>query len=435
MSLFPAEKIKPFLVHETKRVRSKALSYFSESYSRDSDVMPLVLTACERWGSEKNIRLLSMADDLVQTEETLRGVASVLAGADHPLVQMQCSCILGGAPPDLQELLRGDILGCANVTSSTRERIDRRLELRSRDPEFMWDELLGISAASWGKQLAPEMRWHATDLVDELAQRRSYSDEEFVEFLADPVHSDEWMECFIIDLVGKSRAAGAIPALVARMRLDEDVLRDWCALALRRIGGPEVGTAIRSNYRGASFWTKMWLLGVAEHLPCPEAEEFLLRLLKKEWNVDLRTQVVMALLNLLSDAAVDEALKMVSEGYDKQAVVLEEEIVYRAEIMDVDFPERAKWAQEADERERHFDAILDREDAEVLNREASPESPGEKLFTEDEDREQRPEPDPIEAQTQAQAQAQAQAPKRKVGRNTPCPCGSGRKYKRCCGAG
>ena len=23
---------------------------------------------------------------------------------------------------------------------------------------------------------------------------------------------------------------------------------------------------------------------------------------------------------------------------------------------------------------------------------------------------------------------------RKVGRNAPCPCGSGKKYKRCCGA-
>ncbi len=23
---------------------------------------------------------------------------------------------------------------------------------------------------------------------------------------------------------------------------------------------------------------------------------------------------------------------------------------------------------------------------------------------------------------------------RKVGRNDPCPCGSGKKYKRCCGA-
>jgi uncharacterized protein YecA (UPF0149 family) len=24
---------------------------------------------------------------------------------------------------------------------------------------------------------------------------------------------------------------------------------------------------------------------------------------------------------------------------------------------------------------------------------------------------------------------------KKVGRNDPCPCGSGKKYKKCCGAG
>ena len=28
----------------------------------------------------------------------------------------------------------------------------------------------------------------------------------------------------------------------------------------------------------------------------------------------------------------------------------------------------------------------------------------------------------------------AKGPKAKVGRNDPCPCGSGRKHKRCCGA-
>jgi uncharacterized protein YecA (UPF0149 family) len=28
----------------------------------------------------------------------------------------------------------------------------------------------------------------------------------------------------------------------------------------------------------------------------------------------------------------------------------------------------------------------------------------------------------------------AAPPKPKVGRNAPCPCGSGRKFKQCCGA-
>lgn len=32
------------------------------------------------------------------------------------------------------------------------------------------------------------------------------------------------------------------------------------------------------------------------------------------------------------------------------------------------------------------------------------------------------------------AREKAKAPKIKVGRNAPCPCGSGKKYKKCCGA-
>ena len=31
------------------------------------------------------------------------------------------------------------------------------------------------------------------------------------------------------------------------------------------------------------------------------------------------------------------------------------------------------------------------------------------------------------------AQAQAEVKPKKVGRNDPCPCGSGKKYKECCG--
>lgn len=44
-----------------------------------------------------------------------------------------------------------------------------------------------------------------------------------------------------------------------------------------------------------------------------------------------------------------------------------------------------------------------------------------------------------QAQTQTQTQAQNVIvnvnPERSVGRNSPCPCGSGRKFKKCCGEG
>ena len=43
----------------------------------------------------------------------------------------------------------------------------------------------------------------------------------------------------------------------------------------------------------------------------------------------------------------------------------------------------------------------------------------------------------MQAQEEGDAQAEAATPYvregRKVGRNEPCPCGSGKKYKKCCG--
>jgi len=39
-----------------------------------------------------------------------------------------------------------------------------------------------------------------------------------------------------------------------------------------------------------------------------------------------------------------------------------------------------------------------------------------------------------EAQAECTPEVEASSPERKIGRNTRCPCGSGKKYKRCCGA-
>ena len=63
------------------------------------------------------------------------------------------------------------------------------------------------------------------------------------------------------------------------------------------------------------------------------------------------------------------------------------------------------------------------------------------VVDEDEDRRQTPAPQPTQlssAVTEAEERAASTQPQRtggkKVGRNQPCPCGSGKKYKLCHGA-
>ena len=40
---------------------------------------------------------------------------------------------------------------------------------------------------------------------------------------------------------------------------------------------------------------------------------------------------------------------------------------------------------------------------------------------------------PVEAKVAGDGPRQPQKSDKKVGRNDPCPCGSGKKYKHCCG--
>jgi hypothetical protein len=41
--MLPPEQIKPFLCHEEKTVREHAADYFAKSFSRDPELMPLIL--------------------------------------------------------------------------------------------------------------------------------------------------------------------------------------------------------------------------------------------------------------------------------------------------------------------------------------------------------------------------------------------------------
>ncbi len=58
-------------------------------------------------------------------------------------------------------------------------------------------------------------------------------------------------------------------------------------------------------------------------------------------------------------------------------------------------------------------------------------------FREEPPASQRPEPPKPEPHAEVPARSEpsplSQLPRRRVGRNEPCPCGSGKKYKKCCG--
>ncbi len=82
MPVLTPDRIKPFLVHEDRYIRRAATDYFADCWSRDADLIPLILDACERYGDQQNLRLLSSLDRLLLTGHALDRVLDHLARAE-----------------------------------------------------------------------------------------------------------------------------------------------------------------------------------------------------------------------------------------------------------------------------------------------------------------------------------------------------------------
>src|SRR5690242_5250419 len=67
----PESKIKQGILHPEEEVRLTATKYFSDSFSRDESVMPLVIEAVEKYGRENAFSILRDAERLPQTPPTL----------------------------------------------------------------------------------------------------------------------------------------------------------------------------------------------------------------------------------------------------------------------------------------------------------------------------------------------------------------------------
>src|ERR1035437_8963832 len=68
----PEDKIKAAILHPEEEIRCVAARYFSDPYSTNPSIMPLVIESVEKYGRENAFPLLRNADRLVQTPPTIQ---------------------------------------------------------------------------------------------------------------------------------------------------------------------------------------------------------------------------------------------------------------------------------------------------------------------------------------------------------------------------
>lgn len=409
--MLPPEKVKPFILHPERVVKDYAVQYFSDSFNKDPELLPLVLQSVVAEATEGDIKSrLYDAAKFMQTRETLEEIFRRLRnGAHYPegynrLIAWCDVRLLSEFTSELELL-----------TPATREKVYRRIRLAKFATERLWKELWRHTAVTEGNDYVSDEYDYGIELIMELIKRPDFPVEDFECKIQTPLPDDYdgYGDAYLNVLIGELKFQKGLPYLLQNLRIDMDLLNETAMDALIKLGTVEVVREIEKIYFQEPWHFRIYATGVLGGIKLPETEEVLLRLLEDEDDESLATILASELCKMFSVQAIPRVLELINHGYDQEMLCLEEELYVDCVVNGKELPEMLQWRELIAENQANMDAWDGTKDFPEI---ALGDENEEEDEWEDED-------DVVVVQ-----------PRRvvKVGRNDPCPCGSGKKYKKCC---
>lgn len=213
-----------------------------------------------------------------------------------------------------------------------------------------------------------------------------------------------WLEPLMVRLAGELRHAPAIPLVVAKLHLDAEVVSEECLAALIKIGTDAAVQALWDAYPTAAWHFRLYASGILGRIHTDLAVSACIDLLRKEQDLDLQNWFAQSLVDQFSFEGNEVARQILLS--DPDLYDLKRALVPACTLMGQEFPELKAWREEIEEESRRQP---------FLSPSASVPVPATT-------------PPPAPARTRPAPVIAA----KKVGRNDPCPCGSGKKFKKCC---
>jgi hypothetical protein len=407
------EQVVPFLAHEKFYVREHAASYLAGAHD------PSPATADDFWRAMDVIGpagarvLRSKLEQMPQTPESYRRTLQALAATNDPEAISELQDVLHRLDLKLLQSYRDEVL--AHVKDDQREHLRKRLELAEREPTALWQELMAHGKELGEAGMGEFDQQISERLIEALGRNPGESAGSAMELLGDSDIID-WREVFAVQALGAMRCEGATDLLLGKLLPEDgDVVHEEVFRALIRIGSTGVIRKMEEFYPGKPWHVRLYLHEPFGRIKRPESEEALLRLIEMEQEKDLAGFLATSLCELCPRP---EALAMLRDRLaagrlDDDETALSEMILPAGEMVGYRPPEARRWERRAAREEERTDRMRDlwkayEAESERKKSAADALSDGE-----------------WEDQTYRRESA-------KVGRNDPCPCGSGRKYKKCC---
>ncbi|WP_318246451.1 SEC-C metal-binding domain-containing protein [Rossellomorea aquimaris] len=267
------------------------------------------------------------------------------------------------------------------------------VKLPSLTAEELYKDLADISVYLDNERFNQSLYDHGKRIIKELINKNEIESWEIQAGLQDSVENIDGFDfngIFIVYSSGELREENVVPQLVNLFKDEDesDTLFEEVANALVKIGTDQV---VREVEKVALFGnTYFYTLDVLGRIKTKEAEQALLRLFDRTNDVTAKTLIADYLCQQLSTDAIPKIEALIDEGYDENMLCLEESLYVNCIMNEIKHPKLPMWRK-----------VMEEVEYPSMN-----------------------EP-PLIAPQPAQTGD-------KVGRNDPCPCGSGKKHKKCC---
>jgi len=441
--LMPVQVV-PFLLHEDIDVREQAAHYLNDM----GDLAPpetaeQAWLAVERFGDQasrfgslQSGSFLRLIGGLTPTDTNAQKAINKLAGTSNEdeiywlndVIRRQSLNFLAEHRTEWESLMQVE----------ARKAIEARLALREAGAEALWQTLEQLDKEIAAADSSRGFTQRAEPVVQALQRYPDIAIANAMDVLRDP-RERWWLEIWSAEIVCKLHDPTAVDLLIGKMQDDEgDFLREECEHGLPRMNPelavPALESASNGNGNDPFFRNSIGVvLGNMKH---SLAEAALIRLLEKEQDPMPRAFFATALCDLCTTDGL-ELLRdaVLKRNYDRSVSDLMEMLVTQCKFVGYAPPELPLWNKELENkateqraRQRQFARMGLGKSPQAMAKTISSMLAG----LSDEPRESAV-PAPLAAREPAEITMPIRRSEAKVGRNDPCPCGSGKKYKKCCG--
>ncbi|MEZ6087906.1 MAG: SEC-C metal-binding domain-containing protein [Pirellulaceae bacterium] len=303
--------------------------------------------------------------------------------------------------------------------------IDERLQIWEQTPEACWDQLVAHCQTVGDVDFLDKANIpYAKRLLEPIASAGDSFADRTMDWFRNKSGTQggwhDWMSGMMLTLAGQLRLEEAAPYLVQGFEADWDWYSESASDALSNIGTPSIHRYVANQYLGVPWCARLYLSSVLENICCDEAVDSIVSLLEEESDDGLRVNLARAAISQFDDAAIELAESIFEENpEDTERRELISRLFALVSIADIDHPERSAWQETLEQDNKRMLEYLSSDVFKMLLegvKQEQSELNGEKHRVD----------------SGVKQVPVRKARKQRIGRNDPCPCGSGKKYKKCC---